>query len=643
MKLSEEITPDIKPGDDFYRFVNQKWLDAHPLPADKARLGSFDLLSDENTDRLRDLLEARPADDEPANLQKLRQFYAAAMDEGAIEAAGIKAISPLLDQINRLDNAADIGAFITERQAAGFGLLWHLERDLDDKNSRRYLLRVHQGGLGLPDRDYYLEDKPEFSEVRAKYREFLAQAFTLLGMDNEQQRAEVVYGLEESLAKVSATSTERRDADKMYNLLTLGQLKEQAPQFDWVSYFAGIGLEEVHEVVVSHPPFLRGAAALLASGDPEAWKDFLAIHTLLPVMTKLPKAFEDLHFGFYGKVLRGTAEQEPRYRRIIGLCERLLSQPTGQLFVSKYFDESAKRTIYDLVENIQEAFRQRIRQLDWMSETTKQKALEKLDTFLPLLGYPDQWRDFDGLELGDNYAANFLTLVGFEWRYDTSRLAQPVDRQEWLMSPATVNAYYWANTNGITFPAGILQPPFFSADGDFAANYGGIGAVIGHELTHGFDDQGSKFDKTGNLKSWWTDEDRRKFDEAAGRLVQQFNGYQVDGHNLNGQLTLGENIADLGGVLIAFDALQRHLEQSGQKDEVDGFSPEQRFFMAYARIWRQNIRPEMSLQLLVMDPHSPGQFRTNGIVTNVDTFYDAFAVSPGQTLYREPQERVRIW
>lgn len=644
MALTEEVTPDINPGDDFYRFVNQKWLEANPLPADKARIGSFSVLADENTDRLRALLEQPgAADNEPASLIKLRQFYRAAMDEAAIERAGLEPVRPVLEEIAGLKSHEDIARFMAGWQERGLSLVWHAFREVDDKNSRRYLLQLYQGGLAMPEREYYLEDAEQFKTARTKYREFLEELFKLLNLPHGSDRASAVLDLETELAKVSVPAADRRDPDKMYNLFKVTELNERFPDWDWPGYLEKIGAGQAAELVIAQPDFINGALDILASQPAEAWQDYLRVHCLLPVMSKLPKAYDELHFSFFGQALSGAQEQEPRYRRVINLCLNLLSEPTGRLFVSAHFDESAKQAIYQLVGHLTEAFRSRLEQLEWMSAETKQKALEKLGTFLPLLGYPDEWRDYGGLELPGTYAANFLAAQQFEWRRDMQRLTQPVDRKEWLMSPAMVNAYYWSNTNGITFPAGILQPPFFDATGDFAANYGGIGVVIGHELTHGFDDQGSKFDKTGNLQSWWTEEDRQKFEEVAGRLADLFDSFEINGRKVNGRLTLGENIADLGGVMIAFDALQRYLEETGRREEIDGCTPEQRFFMNYARIWRQNIRPELALQFLVSDPHSPTQFRVNGIVPNVNSFYAAFDVREGQQLFRPEVGRVRIW
>jgi putative endopeptidase len=394
---------------------------------------------------------------------------------------------------------------------------------------------------------------------------------------------------------------------------------------------------------VHQPKFVSEALRLLESERVDVWRDYAIAQVATRYMPHLGKKYDDIHFAFFGKALSGAEKQRDRYKRVIGNVEAMLPQPIGQLYIEAHFDETAKAAIVDLVGHIQKALRERIKKLDWMSDATKRKALEKLDTFAPLLGYPDAWRSYESLELTDDYVANILAVRKFEWDYDVSRVTRPVDRQEWLMSPATVNAYYWPNTNGITFPAAILQPPMFDAAGDFAANYGGIGMVIGHEIIHGFDDNGAKYDKVGNLKSWWQKDDQKAFETRVQALADEYDAYEVNGQHVKGKLTLGENVADLGGMLIAFDALQKKLEESGQQSEIDGFTPEQRFFLSQARIWRTNMRPEMALQFLVRDPHSPAHLRVNGVVTNVDAWYKAWNVEKGDALYKSEDERIRIW
>jgi len=643
MTLRDEITESINPGDDFYTFVNKKWLDAHPIPSDKSRFGAFTELAETVDAQLKELVESPVTASETYSSLLAKKFFAAGMDTDRIEKRGLEPVRPIIDEVKRVASSDDIRSLITKRHSEGRGLLWSFGLDVDEKNSQRYVLLVSQAGLMLPDRDYYFEKGDQFETTRVAYKKFLAEAFEAIGETNSDERAANVYAIEEKLARASNTSIEDRDIEKLYNLFTFEQLEQEFPSFDWKQYRQVTGMEKMESLVVHQPKFLRKVLELIESESLDAWHDYLLAHSVIPNFRLLSQQFADLHFNFFGKVITGAEEQEERHKRIIKLLAHQLPEPAGQLYIEAHFDESAKAKITELVQHVQQALGERIKNLDWMSEATKSKALEKLATFMPLLGYPDNWRSYDELELGDDYFENIFAIKKFEWAYDVSRAHGPVNRHEWLMSPATVNAYYWPNTNGITFPAAILQPPFFDAEGDFAANYGSIGEVIGHELTHGFDDSGAKYDKVGNLNSWWTDEDRKAFDERSKKLVEQFDTYEIDGQHVKGELTLGENIADLGGILVAYDALQKKLEELGTRDEIDGFTPEQRFFMSQARGWRMNIRPELALQFLVTDPHSPAHLRVNGVVTNVDEWYAAWNIKEGDKLYKSPEGRVRIW
>lgn len=502
---------------------------------------------------------------------------------------------------------------------------------------------INQSGLLLPNRDYYFEKGEDFKKTRTAYKDFLKQVFSLLDMNDVDQRTENVYALEKKLAAASNTSIENRDVEALYNPFTFEELRSEFPGFDWDRYRDAVPLAALDGLVIHQPKFLSEVLSLIETESVDLWRDYFIAHAVVRYLPYLGKKYADIHFGFFGKVLTGATEQQDRYKRVIRMTTSLLSEPVGQLYVEKYFDETAKAEITDLVAHVKEALRIRIQNLDWMSDRTKWKAYEKLDTFMPLLGYPDKWRSYESVELGASYLENVRILRKFEWQYDLSRVTRPVDRKEWLMSPATVNAYYWANTNGITFPAAILQYPMFDAKGDFAANYGGIGMVIGHEIIHGFDDNGSKYDEVGNLHSWWQKSDRQAFETRTKALVDQYDAYEIGDQHVKGKLTLGENIADLGGMLVAYDALQRKLKESSRTDVLDGFTPEQRFFMAQARIWRLNIRPELELQFLVRDPHSPGHLRVNGVVTNVDAWYEAWGIKETDRLYTAPEHRVRIW
>lgn len=643
MSLQNEISPDIQPGDDFYNYVNKKWIDAHPIPDDKSRMAAFTILDDETTDKLKVLLESPSSDTEPRNISLAKLLYTSAMDVDAIERAGITSVQPILDAAASLHDADSVWAMITAQHSEGRAVVWHLNVDVDDKNSQRYVVRIEQAGLGLPDRDYYFETDERFEKTRADYKTFLTDVFTLLGMDNASERAARTYDIESKLAAASSTAIERRDVNAQYNPYTLADLAASFPSIDWPQYLAQTNLGSVGDIIISQPKFVSEVLALVHSEPVESWQDYLTARCIVPLMNTLPKRYEDLRFSFYGTTLNGIKQQEPRYKRMIDSVVAKLPDAAGQLYVETHFDANAKQTIIDLVNRILVATRARIEQLEWMTDTTKQRAYDKLDTFMPLLGYPDTWRDYRDLTLTGDYAANALAIRKFEWQFDTHRINTPVDRKQWLMSSATVNAYYWPNTNGITFPAAILQPPFFDATGDFATNYGGIGAVIGHEIIHGFDDQGAEYDEIGNMQPWWTERDHTAFSERAKQLEVQYDAYEVNGQHVKGALTLGENIADLGGMLVAYDALQAHILETHERVDIDGFTPEQRFFMSQARIWRGAIRPEMALRFIMTDPHSPAHLRVNGVVTNIDEFYAAFSIGPDTALFKPANERVRIW
>jgi putative endopeptidase len=643
MNLQDEVTVSISPGDDFYDYVNKKWCDENPIPADKARYSALTQLEEVVTEQLRELLETPVNSKESENASLAKKLYASGMSEATVEEIGLNPVQTIIREIENLRNLTDVKTLITKRHAEGRALVWWLNIDVDDKDSERYVMTISQSGLMLPDRDYYFEKGERFEKTRVAYRKFLTQLFELLGKDNAATRVDNVYMIEEMLAAVSNTSIENRDVEAKYNPFTFKELADQFDGFDWASYQESVGLIGLRGLIIHQPKFLGEAVRLFDSQSIGAWQDYLIAHSVVPYMPFLAKQYDDIHFAFFGTVLTGAEKQQDRYKRIIRHVAALLPEPIGQLYTVAHFDETAKAAITDLVGHIQHALRARIKKIDWLSDETKQKALEKLDTLIPLLGYPDDWRSYELLELQDDYVTNVLAIRKFDWQYDVGRVMGAVNRKEWLMSPATVNAYYWPNTNSITFPAAILQRPMFDAAGDFAANYGAIGMVIGHEIIHGFDDKGSKYDKIGNLTSWWTDADRMAYEKRTKALAEQYDRYEVDGHCVKGALTLGENIADLGGMLIAFDALKEKLAESGKNEMIDGFTPEQRFFLAQARIWRTNIRPELALRFLVSDTHSPARLRVNGVIINVDSWYGAWRVTESNVLYKSPTDRVRVW
>ncbi len=643
MSLQDEVTPAINPGDDFYEYVNKKWCQDNPIPADEARYSALTQLDETVTAQLRVLLEKPVRKTEPHNSALAKMLYTSGMDEATIEKRGLESLLPLVREIENIRTAADVKTCIAKAHGEGRKLVWRLGIEVDEEDSTRYAMIVAQSGLLLPDRDYYFEEGERFEKTRTAYKDFLTQLFTLLGKDNIADRVSNVYAIEKKLAAASNTSIEDRDVEALYNPFTFTQLATQFAGFDWGAYRERTGITGLDGLTVYQPKFLAEAIRLLDSCSVQAWRDYLIAQSVVPYMPFLAKKYNSIHFAFFGTVLTGAEHQRERYKRVVHAVSSFLPEPVGQLYVEAHFDKASKAAITDLVNHIQDALRERIQRLDWMSDKTKQKALEKLGTFMPLLGYPDKWRSYTSLDMQDDYVANILAIRKFDWQYDSQRVLKAVDRKEWLMSPAAVNAYYWSNTNGITFPAAILQPPAFDAKGDFAANYGAIGMVIGHEIIHGFDDNGSKYDKMGNLTSWWTNADRKAFEKRAKALADQYDQYEIDGQHVKGKLTLGENIADLGGMLIAYDALQKKLAELGTSEKIDGFTPEQRFFLAQARIWRTNIRPELTLQHLVSDPHSPAHLRVNGVITNVDAWYEVWNIQKTSALYKPANQRVRIW
>lgn len=635
MSLQAEVNTSFNPADDLYNYVNSNWMEANPVPPDKGQISNFSLLHDDTVERLHDLLVSP---DTPPNLAT--DFYTAAMDTAGIEHAGLTPAKPIIDRIDTIQSPEDVRAFIADWHAKGRALLWYPFVTIDDKNNRRHLPYIWQAGLGMPTKEYYFE--PNKQNIAHRYHKFLSGLLGLLGKDNIEQRATDVFELEAKLARASRTETELRDVDARYNLYNTASLGNEFPGLQWSNYFRQVGLTALTEVVVSQPEFIAEALALIEEVPVNVWQDYLLVHTLSSLLATLPQAYEEHCFDFYGTALTGATQQEPREQRVINDIIWRLPEPIGRLYVAHYFDEAAKQQMNNLVRNIQAAFKTRIDNSPWLGDA-KQNAFTKLDNFVALLGYPDTWQDHSNLTIGPSYFGNHLATGQFHWNNDLERLKKPVDPFRWKISSALVNAYSRVQSNAITFPAAILQPPFFDPNGDFAANYGAIGMVIGHEISHGFDSEGSKFDQDGNLRDWWPAPVREEFDARAEQLVTQFGSYAVNGEQLNGRLTLGENVADLAGALVAYDAMLAEMNQTGSTELIDGFTPEQRFFLSFARAFRGNIRPETAQAYIKDDPHAPKQFRINGTVTNMDGFYEAFDVQPGHALYLPPDQRIRIW
>ncbi len=640
----------VQPCVDFYQYANGGWLKANPVPPDKARWGSFEELADRNREVVRSILqEVSARKDWPKGTiqQKVADFYASGMDEEAIEKAGTAPLKPWLARVEAVKGGSDLPALLAELRLSGIGAGFGFMVAADQKNSTRYIGNLSQGGLGLPDRDYYLKQDPKSLEIRAKYQAHVARMMELAGEKPDQAAASAasVMEVETRLAKASFTRVENRDPQKTYHKMTLAELETLAPGFGWKPFFSGLGVKDPGDLNVRQPSFFKAFGELAATLPPEQWRIYLRWHLVSASANSLTKAFQDEAFAFNGKVLQGQPQQEDRWKRIQAATDRALGEALGQLYVAKAFTPDAKQRMLELVENLRAALKERIEKLDWMGPLTKAQALRKLAAFGVKIGYPDKWKDYTKLEISrGGWAENLLRARRFETRRNLDKLGKPIDRTEWGMTPPTVNAYYSPTMNEIVFPAGILQPPFFDPKADDAVNYGGIGCVIGHEMSHGFDDSGSQYDADGNLKNWWTAEDRKAYEARTALMVKQYNGYEaLPGERVNGKLTLGENIGDLGGIKIALAGLQRAQAKQGKPAPIDGFSAEQRFFLNWAQVWRNNIRDEALRVRLNTDSHSPGRFRVLGPLSDLPEFHQAFGCAEGTPMVRPAAERPSIW
>ncbi len=639
----------IKPGDDFFQYVNGRWIEKNPIPAENSRWGSFPKLRDDNLAALRMIVEEN-AEHYPnlpdGDHKKLAEFYMSAMDEQALEKDGTNALAGDLGAISKVKSAAELPEIIARLHSMGVGVLFSFGVSADAKKSDQYAAHLRQGGLGLPERGYYVGDTDDSKRVRAQYREHIAAMIGLLGAGREAalKEADAVLTIETKLAEASRTPVKLRDREANYNKKTLDELSALTPKFDWAAYFKSLDVPGVTEVIVGQPEFFTRVNELLTSVSVDDWQAYLRWHLIHSAAPYLSSRFENEEFHFYSEELRGVKQIQPRWKRALGTLDREMGDAMGRLYVEKYFTPAARQRMDELVKNILDAYRHRIETRDWMSAETKKQALAKLEAFALKVGYPKIWRDYSSLMISsDSYVQNVMRANSFELRRRLVRLGKPVDRDEWGMTAPTVNAYYNSTMNEIVFPAGILQPPFFDPNADDAINYGAIGAVIGHEITHGFDDQGSRSDGKGNLKNWWTDDDRAHFNAKTEKLAEQYDAcIAVADQHVNGHLTLGENIADLGGVAIAYAAYQKSL-YGKPAPVIDGFTGPQRFFIGFAQVWRGAVRDADQKLLLRTDPHSPGRFRTLVPLSNVQEFYDAFGVKPGDAMYRAPQDRVEIW
>jgi putative endopeptidase len=636
---------DTRVQDDLFAHVNGRWLEDYKIPADRAVDGAFRKLYDQaEVDVQTIITEAAASDSAPGTpAQQIGDLFASFMAADAVEAAGL---DPIADELSAIADAGDhdtLAVVLGKLQRVGVGGGVGHYVDTDAKDSTRYLMHFSQSGIGLPDESYYRSD--EHAGIRASYVEHIGKMFALAGVEFDAAR---VLELETKLAAQHWDVVKRRDAELSYNLVTFDALITGSPGFNWIAWVSGLGStsEAFAEIVVRQPSFVRSFASLWTSEPLDDWRAWLTWRVLNARSPYLTAALVDEHFDFYGRTLTGTEENRERWKRGVSLVQDLLGETVGKLYVERHFPASAKARMQELVENLREAYRRNITDLEWMSPETRTAALAKLDKFTPKIGYPDKWRDSSGLEIAaDDLVGNYRRGYAAEYDRDLAKLGGPVDRDEWFMTPQTVNAYYNPGMNEIVFPAAILQPPFFDADADDAANYGGIGAVIGHEIGHGFDDQGAKYDGDGNLVDWWTDADRTEFGKRTTALIEQYGEFEpkaLPGHKVNGEFTIGENIGDLGGLSIALVAYE--IARNGEPAPVlDGLTGLQRVYFGWAQVWRTKARNEEALRRLAIDPHSPPEFRCNGVIRNIDSFYEAFDVNPGDALYLEPDQRVKIW
>jgi len=635
--------PSVSPGADFYDFANGKYVKALVIPPDRTRFGSFDVLAMRSEQRVHDLVAAAAADSSAIGDEaKVGAFYRAFMDDDRVEALGARPIERDLAKVRAAPDRSAIARIMGESQTTFAGSFVDLGITSDFKDPNRYAVYLGQGGLGLPDRDYYLD--ASFAAQKAKYQAYVAQMLSLVKWPEPEAQAKAIVDLETQIATVSWPLAERRSPTKTYNPMTPEALAAAAPGFDWQAFLAGAELGGVSRVVVTENTAVPKIAQLFAATPLETLKAWEAFNIADSAAPFLSKRFEDARFEFRSKTLSGQQAQRPRWKRAVSAVDNGLGEAVGRLYVARYFPPNSKAKMLELVGNVRAALAARIERVSWMSEATKAKALEKLSRLTVKVGYPVKWRDYSALRItADDLAGDAERAGAFEWRRQVARLAQPVDKTEWGLTPQTVNAYYNPTVNEIVFPAAILQPPFFDPNADPAINYGGIGGVIGHEMTHGFDDQGRQFDGDGKLADWWTPDDAAKFVEQTKRLGAQYSAMEpIPGAHIKGDQTMGENIADLGGVLLALDAY--HLSLKGKPaPEVGGLSGDQRVFLGWAQVWRSAVRPDTLRQLLVSDVHSPDSARVNGVFRNVDAWYDAWGVKSGDPLYVRPDQRVRIW
>lgn len=639
----------VSPGENFFLYANGNWLKNNAIPDDQTRWGSFNLLIENNQNNLRSLLEEAAGQKDAAKgstEQKVGGLYRSAMDTVAINKAGSAPLNPLLARIDAITDANGVMKEIATLQTQGLSELFGMAIGPDDKNVTKLIPQFYQGGIGLPDRDYYFKTDANTAEIREAYKKYQVSLLKLTGVDEATATKDAadIYKLEEALAKASMTRVDMRDPYKLYNKFSIDGATKSIPGIDWKTLFSDLKIGSQDSLIVATPEFFKEVGRQLKATPVDVWKKYLKFHIVNDMTPYLSSNFDELHFDFYGKTVSGQKAQKPRWKRVLGVVDGALGDLVGKMYVDKHFKPEAKERMLDLVKNLQETYAERIKRLDWMSDSTKQKALAKLNTFMKKIGYPDKWRDYSKLEIVDNdLVKNILATSAFEYDYTIAKLGRPVDRTEWQMTPPTVNAYYNPAFNEIVFPAGILQFPFFDQNADDAINYGGIGGVIGHEMTHGFDDQGRQYAADGNLQDWWGPLDAKNFNQKADVVVKQYDAFTIlDSIHVNGKLTLGENLADLGGIAIAYEAFKKTKQGKGN-EKIDGFTPDQRFFLSWAQVWRAKSTDKEAQARIMTDPHSPSEARCNGPLSNMPEFYAAFGIKPGDKMYRPENERAKVW
>jgi putative endopeptidase len=637
--------PSVRPGDDFYRYANGTWLKTEEIPADRASWSTFNQLAEESQNEVRDLIEAAEKGHAPmgAAYQKIGDYYAAFLDTDLIERQGLKQAKRQLDTIARLRTHADVAKLIATPGVSLDGpISWSIT--LDEKNPDRYIVRIGQSGLSLPDREYYLKTDPEFVQIRATYKAHIAKMLSLIGHKDAEREAGQILTLETEIAKRSWELEKRRDRDTTYNLRSVVALRSEVPDYPWAAAFEASELNGIQEVVVAENSAMAPLATLFKTTPVSIWRAYLTYQFLTNEASVLPSAFDHENFDFYGRILNGQPQQRERWKRAVQATNAALGEAVGRLYVEKYFPPESKASAEELVANLRKAYAQHLSNVPWMTAETKKVALEKLAAFRPKIGYPNKWRDYSALEVKRGDAVgNFERSQVFEWYREVARLNKPTDRDEWGMTPQTVNAYYNPTFNEVVFPAAILQPPFFDPKADPAVNYGAIGGVIGHEMGHGFDDQGAKSDSKGVLRTWWKLEDVAAFHNRTEALAAQYDSFEpLLGLHVNGHLTLGENIGDLGGLTMAHNAYIMSLNGT-PPPVLDGTTGGQRFFFGWAQAFRRKDREEALRNQVLTDVHSPSQYRVNGVVRNVDAWYTDFDVKPGDKLYLPPDQRVHVW